>query len=206
MLSAVNTYGVTLTCGAATATVTNAAGDIQIVFPANGGSTARNFTLTANGATSSSVSFTQAAGEGGGGSTGPAYQFTLSWAANGDNAQFGFGLGSNGAGHYATLSDVKLADGSDVDLTDAATVNAIIAEATDNLDPAGSGVAGNGAAFVQDAIKFVLCAPVGANNAAKTIALGIQTPSSGTAFAKLVMYNSDGSAKTVARTWFIWCP
>ena len=65
---------------------------------------------------------------------------------------------------------------------------------------------GNGAAFVQDAIKFVLCAPVGANNAAKTIALGIQTPSSGTAFAKLVMYNSDGSAKTVARTWFIWCP
>lgn len=199
--------------GSATISPTSgdASGAITVSFAENVSTSDENtyvvrVSTTAAVATQSyDVTITQSA-VGASGGSGPEFRFGLSWSANANNAQFGFGLNSNGAGHYATLNDIAYADGSEVDLTNPATVAAIIAEATDNLDPAGSGVAGNGASFVQDAIKFVLCGPVGANNSAKTIGLGIQTPSSGTAFAKLVIYSSDGVDKTEALTWFIWCP
>lgn len=201
VLSDMATYSVTLTCGTATATVTNAAGNVQIVFPANATASTKDYTLTANGTTSSSITFTQAAGAGGG----PEFSFSIGWADRADKAAFGFGFNSEGAGHYATISSIAYANGSEVDLSDPDVVLAVIAEATANEDPAGSGVAGNGAGFVQDAIRFIQCSLIAPNNTTKEIALGIKTPST-TSFAALVLYESDGSTKTVNRTWYIWCP
>ncbi len=180
------TYGVTLSCGAATATVTNAAGNVQIVFPANATASTKNYTLTATGASSSSISFTQAAGSGGGGPSTPTYSYDVSFCAYADGVFAGFGANASAQGVYLRLTNVKV-DGETVSLTNE-IVAAVIADATDSVEPtAGEKGAGYSAYNFDPDIRLDCNSYAGSQ-----IELGISTGAVG-GIAKLTYHSSDNS-------------
>ena len=109
-------YGVTLTCGTASAAIADAEGNVRIVFPANTTAAEKNYTLKASFENNSSTAlFTQQAGEGGG----PSRTYTYTLAKNNGNVSGAFwGMPVNGQnGADFTLRDIKL-DGTPVTLDD----------------------------------------------------------------------------------------
>lgn len=89
-------YGLSLTCtGGATATVTNAAGNVQIVFPENPLGTTRDYTLTASWmGEESSITFTQDASLGGATQT---YTYTFDGWQAGANQSFVRNISAEGS-------------------------------------------------------------------------------------------------------------
>lgn len=112
-------YGVSLTCGAATATVVDAAGNVQIVFPANDVASEKTYTLKASfESESSSVTFTQEANPGGGDEpAGCPYSFTFEFCGVSTNPDGPSGFNPNfNDGVYFRLRNVRLA-GGEADIT-----------------------------------------------------------------------------------------
>lgn len=128
------TYGVSLTCtGGATASVTNAAGNVQIIFPANATGSPKDYTLTASwSGHESSITFTQAAGSGGGA---PTYTYTLiknvGW---GDAAIIGETSGWDPNGVFWTIKNVELG-GTPIDYSDDSVLEAVFAQVFQITDP-----------------------------------------------------------------------
>ena len=194
----VATYGVTLTCGTATATVTNAAGNVQIVFPANATASTKNYTLTATGASSSSISFTQAAGSGGGGA--PTYNYTIT-KNNGNGSGVIWGMGTNATNsNDFTITDASLS-GSSVDLTDSDVQSAIIAQAFSIEEPQSGEMPDgyNGYSYDADALTIV----VTGTPTSTRLELGVHSWATNQYRAKISWIEDDG---TVAGHWFVFIP
>ncbi len=137
----VATYGVTLTCGAATATVTDAAGHVQIVFPANSTTDEKEYTLKAKfESNESTVTFTQAAGTGGGSSS-PVYSYTfnniIGWT---DGTILSYGAPWDPNGNFWNLKNVQI-DGVDIDYSGDTVITAVLEYVFQITDP-GSDPAG----------------------------------------------------------------
>ena len=184
------TYGVTLSCPGATATITNAAGNVQIVFPANATASTKDYTLTANGTTSDSITFTQAAGSGGGAAL--TYIFTtLNYGPASGNA-WGIGYNQPVTGRYIDIKNISRVDGQAIDF--ASERDAIIAEAISITTAGGDPLDPSILAFPYNFMdgSIIVCG----------FATG-DTPVSG---AVVTWYSSDGSTKTEVGHWTINIP
>lgn len=113
---AMNTYQVSLACGAAKASVA-ADGTVTVEFPENKSDKEKSFTLNVNykGAAIASAAFTQEAGEGG--EEQFPYTYELSTAGPGWGSGWGFPANTVHEGNYAFIRNVKL-NGELVTLTD----------------------------------------------------------------------------------------
>lgn len=113
---AMNTYQVSLACGAAKASVA-ADGTVTVEFPENKSDKEKSFTLNVNykGAAIASAAFTQEAGEGG--EEQFPYTYELSTAGPGWGSGWGFPANTVHEGNYAFVRNVKL-NGELVTLTD----------------------------------------------------------------------------------------
>lgn len=113
---AMNTYQVSLACGAAKTSVA-ADGTVTVEFPENKSDKEKSFTLNVNykGAAIASAAFTQEAGEGG--EEQFPYTYELSTAGPGWGSGWGFPANTVHEGNYAFIRNVKL-NGELVTLTD----------------------------------------------------------------------------------------
>ena len=180
VLTDMATYSVTLTCGTATATVTNAAGNVQIVFPANATASPKNFTLTATGTTSSSIDFTQAANAG---ASGCEYTYSFSWTAI-DSPYQAFNPNFN-EGHWITISSISPAIAAG-DVMSKLVPFAFEFSELDASDKAASGLSGTN--FASELSVTVMNVTDGGATVQFSIYAG-----SVSGDAKIVMKNSDGS-------------
>ena len=192
------TYEVTISCGAATATVTDAAGHVQIVFPANETASTKNYTLTVTGATSSSITFTQAAGTGGGGA--PTYNYTIT-KNNGNGSGVIWGMGTNATNsNDFTITDASLS-GSPVDLTDSDVQSAIIAQAFSIEEPQSGEMPDGYSGYSYDADALTIV--VTGTPTSTRLELGVHSWATNQYRAKISWIEDDG---TVAGHWFVFIP
>lgn len=183
------TYEVTISCGAATATVTDAAGHVQIVFPANDTGSTKNYTLTVTGATSSSITFTQEAGTGGGGA--PSFTYDLSKSlGDASGAALGYGVNFAPNGAWFTLKNVQLG-GVDINYSDLDVLTDLFNQVVSIIEIPGDEQAGWYPTYdyKAGAINYQLVY----HNAIDGIAFCIQTGSESGHKAKFILYNDDGS-------------
>lgn len=125
-------YGVTLSCGTATATIADAAGTVRIVFPVNSSTSEKKYTLRATfESNTATAEFTQEPGDGGG----SARQYTYTLAKNNGNPSGVFwGMPVNAQnGTDFTLREIKL-DGQAVTL-DAASAAEVMEQAFRSIAP-----------------------------------------------------------------------
>lgn len=192
------TYEVTISCGAATATVTDAAGHVQIVFPANETASTKNYTLTVTGATSSSITFTQAAGTGGGGA--PTYNYTIT-KNNGNGSGVIWGMGTNATNsNDFTITDASLS-GSPVDLTDSDVQSAIIAQAFSIEEPQSGEMPDGYSGYSYDADALTIV--VTGTPTSTRLELGVHSWATNQYRAKISWIEDNG---TVAGHWFVFIP
>ena len=179
-------YGLSLTCtGGATATITNAAGNIQIVFPANAIASTKEYTLTADWCgTTSSITFTQDAGSGGG----PVYSYTFNDIINWSSGTIlVYDKGWDPSGNFWNLKNVKV-DGVDLDYGNASAIQDVLDFAFRITDP-GTDPAGYDAKSWLDGqfyVHYIFA------NAIDGIAVSPAVGSNGNNKSRFAWYDCDG--------------